>query len=175
VSATVVRLMMPALLTRISIVPIQSAASAATACHSSGLVTSRRAKRTACPASDNSRSRATPSASSTSAMTTLAPSDARSLTSASPCPRAPPVTMASLFSNRVISGPRLDRVLALAPQLFNAKRDDLSRPQDYRLGFHAHPNARARARGNDVTGLDRHELADIANPVTNPANYRRRY
>ena len=86
----------PALFTRTSSFPNLWAARATAFFQSSSLLTSSFTKRARPPASFTSASILRPSSTSTSPMTTLAPSLAKSLASAAPIPRAPPLMIATL-------------------------------------------------------------------------------
>ena len=86
----------PALLTSTEIGPNASSAKLTAACHEPSSVTSSAAKRAPSPSSSAT---AAPSASSTSPTTTRAPSAASARACASPIPRAPPVTSATLPSS----------------------------------------------------------------------------
>src|SRR5713101_3933700 len=90
--------LMPALFTRMSSLPKLDRVAAIASCQAASLVTSRRTNR---PASPRPSATFRPSASSTSATTTLAPSLAKMLTSLCPMPRAPPVTSATLPSSLI--------------------------------------------------------------------------
>src|SRR5437879_1530007 len=95
VSSTRPVALMPALLTSTLSLPKRCSASETAACQSASRVTSSRTKAALPPLAATSASTARPSASSTSPMTTCAPSRANILASAAPMPRAPPLISAT--------------------------------------------------------------------------------
>src|SRR5882724_1167564 len=104
VSSTRPVALMPALLTSTLSLPKRCSASATASCQSFSRVTSSRTKAASPPLAATSASTARPSASSTSAMTTCAPSRANILASAAPMPRAAPLISAT-FPASLMSPP----------------------------------------------------------------------
>src|SRR5215212_8603409 len=88
---------MPALLTSTSTLLHRSLVSSTSVVHDASSVTSWWRKTALSPSSS---ARAAPGSLATSAMTTRAPSATKARTMASPCPWAPPVTMATLSVSR---------------------------------------------------------------------------
>ena len=97
--------LMPALFTRMSSLPYAAIVSAISFFQSASDVTSVRTKRACRWLAEMSAATASPSFTSMSAMTTLAPSCANSRASASPMPWAPPVMIATLSLSRMMSSP----------------------------------------------------------------------
>ena len=97
---------MPALLTRTLRLPNAVTASLTAASQSAGCVTSSRTYRTLSPSRAAS---CRPSSSRTSPTTTFAPSSRNRCAMAAPMPRAPPLTRATLPSNRPIASPFRER------------------------------------------------------------------
>src|SRR2546428_4973704 len=95
VSSTRRAALMPALLTSTLSLPKRRSVSATASCQSASRVTSSRTNAALPPLAATSASTARPSASSTSPMTTCAPSRANIFASAAPMPRAPPLISAT--------------------------------------------------------------------------------
>ena len=92
----------PALFTRTSSLLKRARVAATACCHSASLVTSNLRKRHSPPVSLISVLVLCPSSSSTSPMTTLAPSLANNLAIASPMPLAPPLIKATLSFSLIV-------------------------------------------------------------------------
>ena len=60
--------------------------------------------------------------------------------------------------------------LALFAQAGDTERDHVALLQEGRR-LHAHANARWCASANDITGLERHELADVADDLGGTENH----
>src|SRR5215471_1372360 len=104
--------LMPALLTRMSSLPKRASAAATAASHAGSLATSRCTK---WPAPPRLSATCLPSASSTSATTTFAPSRAKIVAVLCPMPLAAPVINATLPSSLMSSSSRQERARLARP------------------------------------------------------------
>src|SRR5260370_6719734 len=73
-----------------------------------------------------------------------------------------PDPLARNDGDRTVAALRLDNLLALFAETFNAERDDVADVEEFRR-LHAGADAGRRPRGDDVAGQQGHELRDIGN------------